>query len=65
MKFRIYKDTKGEYRWTLIASNGRKIADSGEGYTSKSNCEAAITSIKSGASSATVEDGTASQNSRY
>lgn len=35
MKFIIYKDIKGEYRWTLEARNGKKIADSAEGYKRK------------------------------
>jgi len=32
MRFKVYKDRKGEWRWTLYAANGRKIADSAEGY---------------------------------
>lgn len=31
--FRIYEDRRYEWRWRLVASNGRIIADSGEGYT--------------------------------
>jgi uncharacterized protein YegP (UPF0339 family) len=34
----IYKDRKGEWRWTLYASNGRKLADSGEGYKREMTC---------------------------
>ncbi len=29
---RFYRDAKGEIRWTFHAANGRKIADSSEGY---------------------------------
>ena len=29
----VYRDTAGEWRWRLWASNGNVIADSGEGYT--------------------------------
>lgn len=32
MYFQLYKDAAGYWRWTLFAVNGRKIADSGEGY---------------------------------
>ena len=32
MTHQYYKDTKGEWRWRLKASNGRIIADSAEGY---------------------------------
>ena len=32
MKFTLYKDQVGEWRWNLKASNGRIVADCGEGY---------------------------------
>jgi uncharacterized protein YegP (UPF0339 family) len=32
MTYVYYKDAKGEWRWRLVAANGRIIADSGEGY---------------------------------
>ena len=32
MKFVIWKDSKGEWRWTLWARNGKKIGACGEGY---------------------------------
>jgi len=35
MKIRIYKDKRGEWRWRMVARNGRIVADSGEGYTTK------------------------------
>lgn len=35
-KFKVYKDKKGEWRWSLIARNGKKVADSAEGYKRKS-----------------------------
>ena len=41
-QFELYKDTKGEYRWRLQAKNNKIIADSGEGYTRKANCEGGI-----------------------
>lgn len=31
-KFEIYRDKAGEWRWRLIARNGKIVADSGEGY---------------------------------
>jgi uncharacterized protein YegP (UPF0339 family) len=34
----IYRDRAGYWRWTAVASNGRKIADSGEGYVNKQDC---------------------------
>jgi uncharacterized protein YegP (UPF0339 family) len=43
----IYKDTAGYWRWTLYASNYRKIADSGEGYFNKADAEHGINLVKS------------------
>lgn len=47
MHFQIYKDTAGYWRWTLYASNGRTIADSGEGYFNKTDCLNGISLVKS------------------
>lgn len=43
MKFIIWQDAKGEWRWTLRARNGRIVADSAEGYTSR---RAAVAMLK-------------------
>ncbi len=45
-KVEFFKDKKGEYRWKLIASNGRIIADSGEGYTTYESCKKGFESAK-------------------
>lgn len=42
MKFYIYKDVAGQWRWNLVAANNRKIADSGEGYWNEQDCLDAI-----------------------
>jgi len=34
----LYRDRKGEWRWTLFAANGRKLANAGEGYTKRQHC---------------------------
>lgn len=34
-KVEIYRDDKKEWRWRLITSNGRIVADSAEGYLQK------------------------------
>jgi uncharacterized protein YegP (UPF0339 family) len=47
MYFKLYKDASGYWRWTLYAANGKKIADSGEGYANKSDCLAGIDLVKS------------------
>jgi uncharacterized protein YegP (UPF0339 family) len=38
-QFVIYKDTKGEWRWQLLAANNKIIADSAEGYVNKADCK--------------------------
>ena len=45
MKFKIYRDVKDEYRWSLLARNGKIIADSGEGYKRKGKCRRIIERI--------------------
>lgn len=56
--FTMYRDLKREFRWNLKADNGLKIADSGEGYTTKENCEHGIALVKQLAPTATVIDQT-------
>ena len=48
----MYPDDAGEYRWHLKASNGRIVADSGEGYTRESDCFSAIGKFKTKVGSA-------------
>ncbi|MCA1544702.1 MULTISPECIES: YegP family protein [Bradyrhizobium] len=47
MYFQIYRDTRDEWRWTLLAGNMRKIAESGEGYHNRADCLAVIELVKS------------------
>jgi uncharacterized protein YegP (UPF0339 family) len=54
--FEVFKDVKKEYRWRLKASNGKIIADSGEGYVAKADCEHGIELVKKEAASAKIED---------
>lgn len=42
----LYEDKAGEYRWRLRHQNGNIIADSGEGYASKSGAKKAIERVK-------------------
>lgn len=46
MRYKVYKDNKGEWRWRLLASNNRVLADSGEGYKNKQDCLQAIELVK-------------------
>ena len=55
MKYYIYRDVSGYWRWRLKASNGRIIADSGESYYNKSDCMQAITLVKSSSNAPVYE----------
>jgi uncharacterized protein YegP (UPF0339 family) len=50
MSYHIYQDAAKEWRWYLKAANNRRIADSGEGYQNKRDCEDAIALVKGSAS---------------
>ena len=56
MKFVVYKDSGGNYRWRLVAGNGQTIASSGEAFDSKSNAHRAAENVRDNVGSATVED---------
>lgn len=45
MKFRIYRDGAGQWRWQLRARNNRIIADGAEGYRTKAAVRAAVTRL--------------------
>ena len=62
--FRVYQDQIGEWRWTFYAANGRKIADSGEGYHNKVDCLRAMNILKNHARAAKVEGGQLTQADR-
>jgi uncharacterized protein YegP (UPF0339 family) len=45
MKFVLYKDRSGQYRWRLKAGNGAIIADSGESYHNRQDACHAVTLV--------------------
>ena len=55
-RFQIYQDARREYRWRLVAPNGNVIADSGEGYASRSNAHRAAENVRQRIANAVVED---------
>ncbi|MGV8977204.1 MAG: YegP family protein [Cellulomonas sp.] len=57
MKFTIYKDKAGEFRFRIIATNGNILAAS-EGYKAKASAHGAIDRIKADAAAAPVVDET-------
>lgn len=44
-RFVIYQDKGGQWRWRLVASNGKIVADSGEGYYQRNNALRAARSV--------------------
>jgi uncharacterized protein YegP (UPF0339 family) len=55
VKFTIYRDKAGEFRFRLVATNGNILASS-EGYKAKASAMKAIERIKSDAAGADVID---------
>lgn len=54
--FELYEDRDGKYRWRLVHDNGNIVADSGEGYSRKTDAVNGIESVKSNAPDAPVEE---------
>jgi uncharacterized protein len=55
MRFELYRDSAGGWRWRLRAQNGNVVADSAEGYVRREDCEHGIDLVKGSASAATVD----------
>jgi uncharacterized protein YegP (UPF0339 family) len=54
--FELYTDAAGETRWRLMTPNGNIVADSGEGYASRTGARDGIHSVKRNAPSAEMSD---------
>lgn len=55
MFFKIYSEG-GQWRWTLYASNYKKVANSGESYWNKADCLYAISLVQSTNSSTPITE---------
>lgn len=55
--FEIYEDRGGEHRWRLRHRNGNVLADSGEGYASRSGARDGVESVKRNAPNAAAGSG--------
>jgi uncharacterized protein YegP (UPF0339 family) len=55
MKYVIYRDGMAQWRWRLVAANGKIIANSGEAYFNKQDCIGAISLVKSSGNAPVVE----------
>ena len=54
MKFVVYKDSGGNWRWRLVASNGQTVGSSGESFSSRASAQRAAENVKARAGSADV-----------
>lgn len=41
-----YRDAAGDWRWNIKAPNGRIVADSGEGYATRSGAHRALAKLR-------------------
>lgn len=55
MRFELYRDSGGEWRWRLRVQNGNVIADSAEGYARREDCEHGIALVRTSADAAVVD----------
>ncbi len=55
MFYELYKDKNAQWRWTLWSSNGRKLANCGEGYHNKADCLRDLSLVKGSATAAIRE----------
>jgi len=44
-KIEFYTDTAGQHRWRIVASNGKTLADSGQGYSRRIDCERGLSRV--------------------
>ena len=54
-RYEIYQDKRGEWRWRFVAANGNNMANGGEGYKNKSDCENGIEKLKNSKDTEVVE----------
>ncbi|MFC5133597.1 MULTISPECIES: HVO_2922 family protein [Haloferacaceae] len=54
--FEVYSDKAGKWRWRLIHENGNILADSGQGYSSRSKARQGLESVRSNVRDAVLED---------
>ena len=55
MNIELYEDRAGEWRWRAVARNGKVIADSAEGYKSRSSVKRAAATVAKDIAYATID----------
>ena len=56
MRFLVYRDSAGEFRWLLV-TNVRALADSAGAFRSRADCEASIRQVQLSAPSSPIVEG--------
>jgi len=59
LRFSVYKDADGQYRWKLTGKNNRIVADSGEGYHNEADALSGVILVMSATAETAVVDRTA------
>jgi uncharacterized protein YegP (UPF0339 family) len=57
LRFFVYRDENGDWRWTLVAVNGEALAVSSESYKNRADLDHAIDLIRGGAAVSIVREG--------
>ncbi|KQP31660.1 hypothetical protein ASF49_09455 [Methylobacterium sp. Leaf104] len=55
MRFELFRDSAGGWRWRLRSQNGNVVADSAEAYVRREDCEHGISLVKGSATAPTVD----------
>ncbi|MER2249978.1 DUF1508 domain-containing protein [Methylorubrum podarium] len=55
MRYELYRDAGGQWRWRLRVQNGNVIADSSEGYVHREDCERGIALVKNSGEASIVD----------
>lgn len=55
MRYELYRDYKSEWRWRLRATSGNVLADSGEGYLRRDDCEQGLRLTKDSGAAPVVD----------
>lgn len=55
MKFEVYQDRRGEFRWRLKHANGNILATSSEGYKSKDSALRCIENVRNSGNAAVLQ----------
>ncbi|MEM9347713.1 MAG: DUF1508 domain-containing protein [Planctomycetota bacterium] len=54
--YKIFKGNDGYWYWRFVASNGRQISRSTDGYVNKSDCRASVQIMKNSTHAPVIED---------